>query len=391
MATIIFDQSAEPLGEELVAVVSEAGGLNVSIRPFKYSAGGNSVSYPGIGSFALVDNAMNYVYGVIDSSIESSVEGYPTDVSHKKLARVQTGGGVVTAIIMDSILRRSGAWFTDDGAIEFPITNSVPAAPPVGKLSVYARNRATRPFLDVQSPSGREYPLQPFFGNNRIVMHSPESSTTVRTWGMPITNVGTVSHPALDSTSLLGSMRRWRVTSATTANSAAESRSAQSLVFRGNAAGRGGFTLVIRASFTAVPANNRGFFGLLASTSAISTTQSPPSLTNCAGFGWDSGEGTLKFMINDGSGVCTETELGSGFPTDSVTAAYTMFVHSAPNGSEIGWRIVREDTGETSEGVESLNIPANTTFLTYHAYMNNGGTASACAFDCAGVYIESDY
>jgi hypothetical protein len=47
-------------------------------------------------------------------------------------------------------------------------------------------------------PSGRDFPLQPHFGVNRIANWSPSvTSTTITTEGMPITSVGTVSHPTL--------------------------------------------------------------------------------------------------------------------------------------------------------------------------------------------------
>lgn len=50
--------------------------------------------------------------------------------------------------------------------------------------------------------------------------------TTVNTNGMPRIAVGTVSTPTLATTNLSTSMRRWRVTSAATANAAKEERSA---------------------------------------------------------------------------------------------------------------------------------------------------------------------
>ena len=37
------------------------------------------------------------------------------------------------------------------------------------------------------------------------------------------------------------------------------------------------------------------------------------------------------------------------------------------------------------------DIPAATQLLSPRNYMNNGGTAAAVAFDCSGVYVETDY
>ena len=100
-----------------------------------------------------------------------------------------------------------------------PGLNAAPTPPPTGKTSVYARNRAGAPWIDVMRPSGRDFPLQPHFGVNRIANWSPSITTTITTEGLPITNVGTVSHPTLAATNLAASMRRWRLTSAVVVDS----------------------------------------------------------------------------------------------------------------------------------------------------------------------------
>lgn len=260
-----------------------------------------------------------------------------------------------------------------------------------GFALIYGRLRHGRPYFDMQGPNGRDFPFQPFLGLNKVIMHIPENGTAIRTWGMPITNVGTVSHPTLASTNLRNSMRRWRQLSAASANSASENRAAATQVWRGNVAGRGGFTFITRIGLATLSANCRGFFGLLSATGATSTSQNPSALTNCLGFAWNATETNFYFQHNDGSGTATRIDLGSNFPTNDTSAVYTMFVYSSPNGSEVGYRIVREDTGDSADGSVSTDIPASTTFLTYHNYMNNGGDASAIAYECAGVYLESDY
>ena len=107
-----------------------------------------------------------------------------------------------------------------------PGLSAAPSAPPSGKATVYARNRAGAPWIDVMRPSGRDFPLQPHFGVNRIANWSPSVTTTITTEGLPITSVGTVSTPTLAATNLAASMRRWRLTSAAVVDSAADQRSA---------------------------------------------------------------------------------------------------------------------------------------------------------------------
>ena len=150
-----------------------------------------------------------------------------------------------------------------------PGLSAAPSAPPSGKAAVYARNRAGAPWIDVMRPSGRDFPLQPHFGVNRIANWSPSITTTITTEGLPITSVGTVSHPTLAATNLAASMRRWRLTSAAVVDSAAEQRSAGWACWRGNAAGLGGWTFVTRISLTTLQASGMAFFGLYGSTAAL--------------------------------------------------------------------------------------------------------------------------
>ena len=39
----------------------------------------------------------------------------------------------------------------------------------------------------------------------------------------------------------------------------------------------------------------------------------------------------------------------------------------------------------------TADLPAVNQFLAPRLFMNNGATAAAVAFDCAGVYLETDF
>lgn len=39
----------------------------------------------------------------------------------------------------------------------------------------------------------------------------------------------------------------------------------------------------------------------------------------------------------------------------------------------------------------TADLPANTQFLSPRLYLNTGATAAAVAYDCAGLYLETDY
>ena len=276
--------------------------------------------------------------------------------------------------------------------VVLPALDTVPAAPPAGKLALYARARAGAGWLDVQRPSGRFFPLQPHFGVNRIATWAPSSSTTVNSTGMPRAAVGTVSTPGLATTNLSTSMRRWRLTSAATADSVADERANGWVCWRGNAEGLGGFTYVNRFSLATLQSTGMGFFGLYGATGALATTLALSAVVNCIGIGFQRGTHTnWQLVQNDGSGAPTLTGLGGSFPVNSTTNVMTLTLVAAPNGSDVGVRIVEEVSGAVVEFTIDTDIPAATQLLSPRNYMNNGGTAAAVAFDCSGVYVETDY
>ena len=272
-----------------------------------------------------------------------------------------------------------------------PGLSAAPSPPPTDKISIYARNRAGAPWIDVMRPSGRDFPLQPHFGVNRIANWSPSVTTTITTEGLPLTSVGTVSHPTLAATNLAASMRRWRLTSAAVVDSVADQRSAGWACWRGNAAGLGGWTFVTRLSLTTLQATGMGFFGLYGSTAALAVTLTLATVVNCIGIGFQRGTHANSQMVaNDGTGAPTLTDMGAPFAI-ATGGVLTLFIAAPPNGSSVWVRAVNEVTGAVFEQEITADLPANTQFLSPRLYLNTGATAAAVAYDCAGLYLETDY
>ena len=272
-----------------------------------------------------------------------------------------------------------------------PGLSAAPAPPPTGKASIYARNRAGAPWIDVMRPSGRDFPLQPHFGVNRIANWSPSVAITITTEGLPITSVGTVSHPTLTSTNLATSMRRWRLTSAAIIDSVAEQRSIAWACWRGNATGLGGWTFVTRLSMTTLQATGMGFFGLYGSIAALAVNLTLAAVINAVGIGFQRGtHANWQLVTNDGTGAPTLTDMGAPFAI-ATGGVLTLFIAAPPNGSSVWVRAVNEVTGAVFEQEITADLPANTQFLSPRLYLNTGATAAAVAYDCAGLYLETDY
>ena len=240
-------------------------------------------------------------------------------------------------------------------------------------------------------PSGRDFPLQPHFGVNWIANWSPSVSTTITTEGLPITSVGTVSHPTLATTNLAASMRRWRLTSAVVVDSVADQRSASWACWRGNAAGLGGWTFVTRISRTTLQATGMAFFGLYGSTAALATALTLAAAINCIGIGFQRGTHTWwQLVANDGTGAPTLADMGASFAI-ATGGVLTLFIAAPPNGSSVWVRVVDEVSGAVFEQEITADLPAATQFLSPRLFLNTGATAAAVSYDCAGVYPETDF
>ncbi|WP_374391818.1 hypothetical protein [Tabrizicola sp.] len=283
------------------------------------------------------------------------------------------------------------------GRAEFPAPiviaglSAVPASPPAGKLALYGRQRAGAPWLEVVRPSGRDFPLQPHMGLNRIGAWAPVSATTIAAQGIALTSVSTVSHPTLAAGSLLSSSRRWRATSAAVVDSVCDQRSAVTACWRGNAAGLGGFTLVARISLTTLQATGMGFFGLLASIAALAVTTTLATVVEAIGLGFQRGTHTnWQLVSNDATGVLTLLDLGAGFPV-ATAGLLTLTIWCPAAGTSIWLRAVNELTGAVFEQEVTTDLPQAATFLAPRLFLNNGATAAAVAFECTGLYLETDF
>ena len=50
-----------------------------------------------------------------------------------------------------------------------------------------------------------------------------------------------------------------------------------------------------------------------------------------------------------------------------------------------------EVSGDVFEQEITAELPANSQFLSRRLFMNIGATAAAVAYDCSGVYLETDF
>ena len=172
-------------------------------------------------------------------------------------------------------------------------------------------------------------------------------------------------------------------------DSVADQRSAGWACWRGNSAGLGGWTFVTRISLTTLQATGIGFFGLYGTTDALATTLTLATVINCIGF--QRGTHTRwQLVANDAIGAPTLTDMGASFAI-AIGGVLTLFIAAAQNGGSVWVRVVDEVSGAVFEQEITADLPASTQFLSPRLFMNTGATAAAVAYDCSGVYMETDY
>jgi len=133
-----------------------------------------------------------------------------------------------------------------------------------------------------------------------------------------------------------------------------------------------------------------GFFGLYGSTAALATTLMLATVLNCVGIGFQRGtHANWQLVANDGTGAPTLTDMGASFAI-ATGGVLTLYVAAAPNAGSVWVRLVNEVPGAVFEAEITTDLPATTQFLLPRLYLNTGATAADVAYDCSGLYVETD-
>lgn len=281
------------------------------------------------------------------------------------------------------------------GGLRLPSQATDPSTPPAGFGMLYFKSIAGQVVPKRLGPAGVDSVLQDALAFNSIAHVTPASGTTAASatnaMGTAFTNAGTVANPVPASTRLSTSVRRTTFSSGTTAGTVAYHRQNVLMCWRGNAAGLGGFRLVMRFGLDTLQAGNRFFFGLNSSVSNPTNVDPLTSTTNAkVGVGCNANSGNLHLIHGAGGATPTTVDLGSDFPVSN-TNMYELVLFAAPNGSSIGYRMTNLSTGATTSGTINSNMPASTDFLAPMLWGTNNATGAAAIFALYKWTLEMDY
>ena len=294
------------------------------------------------------------------------------------------------------LIQDSGATLDDNGVLTIPVT-TMPSAPAVSTLSLFARNLAGRAMPSFIGPSGIDSFVQPHLGGNRVLFISPTSGTTApNAVGGNVGVAGTASfqHSFASSNRWLSTGRK-RYQTSTTAGNAASTRQAYLNWFRGSAAGFGGFFFRIQFGTSINLNGSQCFVGLCPATGALGGDPSTDFPVNMCGMGFDAADpstGNWQFFRNDGVGSPVKVDLGATEAARSTNVGYELAMFIAPGGAELFVQITNLNTGNDILTTSyTTDIPAADTGMALKCDIRNGAVAAACNIEWAKIYIESDY
>lgn len=242
------------------------------------------------------------------------------------------------------------------------------------------------------------YQFQPFTARKRVGLWVPQAGSVGTTLldesGNTLTTAGTPTTRSAATTNLFTSGNRIGYVSAAGAGSSCGIESSNTnVLWRGNAAGLGGFFMCCRFGISdpAFLANSSLFCGVMIRSN--STTATPSTLTELFGVGMDSGDTVLQQYGADSS-ARARTSLGANFPVVSSNVdVYELCIWCAPNSTTMNYQVNRLNTGHTTGTVTvstATLMPLNNLFLVPCLWRNNGATATAVAVDLFQMYYETE-
>jgi hypothetical protein len=217
-----------------------------------------------------------------------------------------------------------------------------------------------------------QYLSQPSLTQNMYAWHMIGSSTTAGTAaGYLNTSTGTIAHPTPAATNVYTQCRRTTYQSASSSNAVAGeyvSTTTQNWVWRGNAAGLGGFLYALRFTIEVNVASTRMFAGLSTVTGATTMCSGEPSAASGdfigVGFNASNSNTNLRVMWKDGT-TYGDADISSNAVRSSGNNLWDLYIYALANDTKIYVTLydVYNSALALDEVGYSTNIPRNTVFM----------------------------
>ena len=201
---------------------------------------------------------------------------------------------------------------------------------------------------------------------------------------------GTTTHAALNTASLRQSLPRFTVTSAAAAGSSFDLVGRNLLMTRGDAAGLGGFTQLLKFSVSGTTSARRGFIGMRGSATNWPGAGFPPNgVALCVGVGFDAAIHTTYQIAHSAHSNNSGSYVDTGVPLNNPESVLELRLSCPPNGDAISWSLKDITSGASASGAISSNIPNKQTVYSPRVRMDNNGDAVAVSCDVMGIWMSN--
>lgn len=389
-----------PVGSNATTIANDAvtnaklANMNAAtIKGNNTGVAGDPLDLTGTQTTAMLDTFTSALKGLVPASGGGTTTFLRADGSFATPA-AGAPGGVSGKVQFNNSSAFDGAANVeiDTGNLKL-VQTADPAAPATGLLA-YANLTAGRAVPKLRAAANQPYELQTALHGNSVFLVTPAISTTIPlVTGGVLTASVTISHQqTFASANRWQATRRTRIQTSTTAGTTSGIRTAYGQWFLGNTAGFGGFFFRAQLGMNINLAGGQKFVGLCASTAGLTTDAS--ALLNMIGMGYDAADlstGNWFLLRNDGTGVATKVDLGTGAARNTIDG-YDLVMHAKPNTAEVFVRIINLQTGAVVLDTSyTTDIPAVNTGLAFKCECRNGAVAAADNIEIAKCYIESDY
>ena len=392
-----------PIGSNVMTITADAvtnaklANMNAAtIKGNNTGASADPLDLTGTQTTAMLDTFTSALKGLVPASGGGTTTYLRADGT---FATPAGGGGGAPGGTSGKVQFNNAAAFDGAANVEIDTGNlkliqtADPAAPANG-LAIYANLTAGRALPKMRGATNLPFELQQALHGASVFAITPANGTTTPiAMGGVLTTATTISH-----VQTFASANRWQATKRTrfqtsiTAGNASGVRTGYGQWFLGNSAGFGGFFLRAQFGMNINLAGGQKFCGLAFASTAIAGD--PSGLLNMCGMGYDAADssvGNWQFMRNDGAGVATKVDLGTGAARNLIDG-YDLVMFVKPNSAELFVRIVNLQTGAVVLDTSyTTDIPAVNTALSFKCEVRNGAVAAADNIEIAKAYIESDY
>jgi hypothetical protein len=272
------------------------------------------------------------------------------------------------------------------------VEGSFPSNPSSGRTKLFTDAMATRSLVGSLDSNGLHFDFQPALFNSTTYLWLAGTGTTLAiNWGTSFTarNNGTnaaQATPTKTSSSTITSMNRATFSTGTTATGASGVQSSQTNAWLGNASNLGGFFFFARFALEALSGTYRFFVGLSENNATMAANSS--TWNNTIGFGMDSGDSTLQFIMRNNGTVTTKNNTTI---SPSTTDIYDLYIFAKPNATEVNFELRNAVTNALlSSRTETTNLPSSTVFMYMQAHIQSATGTTAKLLALNRMYLESN-